>query len=182
MAADRRGSPASVGLRWRGRARPGGWRRLDPFLNQELRGGRGWGVMHGRLHPASISTRAAATPEELKPHPWSTSPSSAGGAWVAEMAGSVQLSRCRPSTRDTSPRVLTYILSRCHTHSLFRPLTHVLVAGYLGTMRLAQFGQRQHNMQSFCSSSSRPAKHGRGDPGHGPSPFRSMSIISSTRK
>lgn len=131
MAADRRGSPASVGLRWRGRARPGGWRRLDPFLNQELRGGRGWGVMHGRLHPASISTRAAATPEELKPHPWSTSPSSAGGAWVAEMAGSVQLSRCRPSTRDTSPRVLTYILSRCHTHSLFRPLTHVLVAGYL---------------------------------------------------
>ncbi|KAM3293593.1 hypothetical protein ACQJBY_036876 [Aegilops geniculata] len=55
------GVAAGVGLRRRGRARPGGWRRLDPFLDRELRGGWGSGAMHGRLQPASISTRAAAT-------------------------------------------------------------------------------------------------------------------------
>ena len=50
--------------------------------------------------------------EELEPQRWSTAPASAGGAWAVETAGSVRLSRCRPSTRAISPRVLASVLSR----------------------------------------------------------------------
>lgn len=43
----RRGSPAGIGLRLRGPARPSGWWRLDSLLDRELRGGSG--ARHGRL-------------------------------------------------------------------------------------------------------------------------------------
>ena len=89
--------------------------------------------MHGRLHPASISTREAAT---------------SGGARATAVVHVAAVGRrsvgrrdgrlhpafalpSNPSTREISPRVLAYILSRCHVRSLLRPLTHALVARYL---------------------------------------------------
>uniref|UniRef100_A0A8R7UVK7 Uncharacterized protein n=1 Tax=Triticum urartu TaxID=4572 RepID=A0A8R7UVK7_TRIUA len=44
-----------VGLRRRGRARPGGWPLLDPLLDQELRRSWGSGALHRRLHSTSSS-------------------------------------------------------------------------------------------------------------------------------
>ncbi|XBJ27172.1 hypothetical protein VPH35_004478 [Triticum aestivum] len=49
------GSIAGVGLRRRGRTRPGGWRQLDPLLHRELRARWGSGAMHGMLRSASSS-------------------------------------------------------------------------------------------------------------------------------
>ena len=39
VVSDGSGSPAGVGLRWRGRARPCGWWRLDLLLDRDLLGG-----------------------------------------------------------------------------------------------------------------------------------------------
>ena len=44
-----------AGLRWRGRARPGGWPLLDPLLDRELRRSYGSGALHRRLHSTSSS-------------------------------------------------------------------------------------------------------------------------------
>ena len=85
------------------------------------------------LLPASVSTCAATTP---------------GGARAAAVVHVAIIGRrsvgrgdgrLRPafalpsnlSTREISPRVLAYIISRCHVRSLLRPLTHALVARYL---------------------------------------------------
>ncbi|KAM3300569.1 hypothetical protein ACQJBY_041543 [Aegilops geniculata] len=114
------GVVAGVGLRRRGRARPGGWRRLDPFLDRELRGGWGLGAMHGRLHPASISTRAAATP---------------GGARAAAVVHGAGVGRRSVGRRDDRLRP-AFALPSIHPSDQsvcprLRPLTHALVSGYL---------------------------------------------------
>ncbi|EMS53477.1 hypothetical protein TRIUR3_00676 [Triticum urartu] len=76
--------------------------------------------MHGRLHPASISTRAAATP---------------GGARAAAVVHGAGVGRRSVGRRDGRLRP-SFALPSIHpsdqsARPRLRPLTHALVSGYL---------------------------------------------------
>ena len=151
-------------------------------LDRELRGGWGSCAMHGRLHPASISTRAAATPGGAR------AAVVVHGAIVGRRSVGRRDGRLRPAfalpsihARNQSPRPRLHPLSLSRT---FSPRSsHTRARGRI-------FGIVWRNLHSLCSisgqscysSSSRSPARGRGDPGHGQSPFRSMSIRNSTRK